>query len=715
MPAPRAIQSQSLFLPLRNLSVLPQVTCNWVRLAAGLLAAVALYACSAADDQDVSPFQGTAIGISTADIDTAIDPGNDFYRYANGNWLAAAQIPEGSDYIARQSRAQAELDRRLTTIVEDIAGRPQDAGTPEAVVRDYYRSFMDRAAINRQGISPVVGDIKRFQSVGDIGMLSEVIGGTLRADFNPLLAPEDGTGNLFAVAAMPAPDDGRTVAWLFTGGLGLPDRATYLAQSRAAQADRAAYRDLVARTLSLAGLDDATARADAVLALEVKLAEAQGPVLQGRALLETATVWSSEELAANAPGLDWERLLVAAGLQDADRIALFQPAAMTALSALTTSEPIEAWRDWLVFHRLNDHAAVLPEDFGSAHAAFYQRRLKGRLRIAPLEEQVVDRIGALFGETMSRLYAERYFSEEEQRDIEIIAERVREALIAWIASDGALGEGTKAQAIAKLEALKTGIGYPETYREIAQLKAVGNNAYARTVAAERAAYAREIASIGGSGKALRWRIGSHRMFAAYLPLENGIIVPAAILQPPFYDPEADAAANYGAIGTIIGREMSRAVDPAGAMVDDGSRIADWLTGEDPQALDRRADALARQIGDYRAFSDLPIDGQTATSGNAADLAGLTAAYDAYRASLGGREPRVIEGFTGDQRFFIAFAQLWASRLNENYTRRLVAHGTTILPRFRVAGVRNVDAWYRAFDVQENDALYLSPEERAAIW
>ncbi|QNE04235.1 M13 family metallopeptidase [Croceicoccus marinus] len=693
---------------------LPDLLQHKFRLAVAMLLALGLLACSSSDEAAVSPFQGTGIGISTADLDTTIDPGNDFFEYANGKWLAAAQIPEGANAIGRQSRAKAELERRLTTIVEDIAGRPQDAGTPEAVVRDYYRQFMDRAAINRQGISPAMGDIRRFQNVGDLSALSEVIGGTLRADASPMLFTESRSPNLFSVAALPAPDDGQIVPWLFAGGLGLPQRADYLAETAQARSNRAAYRDYVARILSLAGLDEATERANGVLALETSLAEAQGEAVPDRDRLASAAVWSRDELEERAPGLDWSALLSSAGLGSAERIAVLDPQSVAAMSALAGSEPIEAWRDWLVFHRLSSHANVLPDDFGSAHFAFHGRRLDQRARPEPLEQQAVAQIGTLFTDTMSRLYAERYFSSEEKRDVEIIAERVRDALVRKVQDDPDLGDEAKDAAARKLEQLTLGIAYPESYNEIEELRAVGNNAYAKTIAAERAAYAREIAAVGQEKRG-RWRTGAHRMQAVYLPLQNAINVPAAILQPPFYDPEADAAANYGSIGTIIGREMSRAVDRTGTMIDADLRIADWLAPSDRAALDERTRKLAGQFGEYRSDPNLAVDGEGTSDDDGIDLAGLVAAYDAYRASLDGREPRVIEGYTGDQRFFIAFAQLWASKLREPYARTAVESGQATLPRYRVSTVRNVDAWYRAFDVQNDDALYLPPGERVTIW
>ena len=693
-----------------RLFLLPGLLQHKLRLAIGMLLALGLLACSASDEEAVSPFQGTGIGISTADIDTSVDPGNDFFLYANGKWLDAAQIAQGENAVGRQSRADAELERRLSTIVEDIAGRPQESGTPEAVIRDYYRQFMDRAAINRQGISPAMGDIRRFETVSDLSALSEVIGGTLRADASPMLFGASESPNLFSVAALPAPDDGQIVPWLFAAGLGLPERSDYVSDSAQARSDRAAYRDYIARVLSLAGLDDATERAKGVLELETRLAQVQGPaLLDDRDRLASATVWTREELSERAPGLDWPALLSAAGLGNVGRIAVLDPQAVAAMSAMTASEPLEAWRDWLVFHRISSHADVLPDEFGKAHYAFYGRRLEQRARPTSLEQEAIEQIGTLFSDTMSRLYAERYFSEEEKRDVEIIAERVRNALVAKVESDPELGDEARQAAVRKLEKLTAGIAYPETYNEIAQLQAVGNSAYARTIAAERAAYAREIAAVGQEKRG-RWRIGAHRAQAIYLPLQNAINVPAALLQPPFYDPEADAAANYGTIGAIIGREMSRAINQTGTMIDQDLRIADWLSPSERAAMEARTGRLAAQFADYRPSSSASV-----SDDGSADLAGLVAAYEAYRASLDGREPRVIEGFTGDQRFFIAFAQLWASKLREPNARAEGEAGRMSLPRLRVSTVRNVDAWYRAFDVQNNDALYLSPAERVTIW
>lgn len=686
-----------------------------LRAAIGCVLALGLLACSVSENEAVSPFHGTGIGISTEDIDTATDPGNDFYRYANGNWLVATRIPDDANFLARSMKANAELDRRLATIVEDIAGRPQDDGTPEAVVRDYYRLFMDRRTINEQGIAPALGDIRRFQSIDDVAMLSRVIGGTLRADANPFINAKAKSENLFAVAAMPAPDDGVIIPWLLQGGLGIPDSSVYLTDSASARADRAAYRDLMARTLTLAGMENATARADAILALESKIAAAHGLSVSRREMLGGAVAWSRNELALNAPGLEWDELLRAAGLTDADRFAMFHPEAIRRLSALAASEPLDTWRDWLVFHRLNSHADVLPDEFGRAHFAFYDRRLGGQTRMPSSEQQVFGQIGLLFSDTLSRHYAERYFSSEEKRDVAIIAERVRQAMIAQVKADADLGDRARKEAVLKLESMDIGVGYPERFSEIPRLRSVGENIYAKTIAAERALYSREVSAIGQPMDLSRWEIGAHRIAVTNFPLHNAMTIPAAILQPPFYDPEADAAANYGTIGTIIGREMSRAIDPNGAMIDSAGRITDWLSPEDRAILDMRGNRLAAQSSSYRDAGDLAPSGDRTWEEDFCDLAGLVAAHDAYRASLDGREPKVMEGFTGDQRFFIAFAQIWAFKIRDSSARLWIERGDYALPPYRVSAVRNLDAWYRAFDVQQSDALYLPVNERVRLY
>ncbi|GGD66627.1 M13-type metalloendopeptidase [Croceicoccus mobilis] len=575
-------------------------------------------------------------------MDTAVDPGNDFYRYANGNWLRNAVVPADASNVSRTSAAEAELDRRLTSIVEDIAGRPQDRGTPEALVRDYYRYYMDREMIDRLGLKPASSFIERIDGIEDVAGLSRAIGTTLRADAEPLAGKQ--SENLFAVSVLPAPTGKNAAAWLLPGGLGLPDREAYLLESSAARATRAAYRDYVARILSRGGRTGATARANAVLDLEVKLAEAQGAAQD----LSQARMLSAEELQEEAPGIDWAGLLAAAGLGDEAQIAVVDAEAIARISTLAKEVPLDAWKDWLIFHRLSTHANVLPAEFARARYVFYGQRMGVMDDGGSREELATHQISSLFGGTLSRLYAARYFSEEERKDVSIIVDRIRRAMADGL-PDGA--DGTAA-----LEELTVATGFPDEYEELTDLGPFAANAYGMTVAAERAAYRQELGLLGKPYDPTRWVTGTQDMQVRYLPLQNVLEVPAALLQPPFYDPEADASANYGGIGGIVGKSLANAAGAAHPTI-----------------------------------------------------AGLAAAYEGYRASLGGKEPRVIEGYTGDQRFFIAFAQLQAVKTARE------ASAITQGAKDDANAVRNLDAWYRAFDVQPSDELYQPAAERLTGW
>lgn len=614
---------------------------HWWLGVLALLGFAALSACSG-ETGTTSPFQGTGSGIDGESVDTAIDPGNDFYRYANGNWLRNAVVPTDAQSVARASAAEVELDRRLTSIVEDIAGRPQERGTAEALVREYYRYYMDRETIDRLGLKTASNFIERIDGIEDVAGLSRAIGTTLRADADPLAGKP--SENLFAVSVLPAPASKVAAAWLVPGGLGLHDRDTYLVATDAARATRAAYRDYVARILSRAGRKGATARANAVLDLEIRLAEAQGSAQD----FSQAQMVPLEELQEQAPGLDWSGLLASAGLGNEERIAVLDAEALMRISALADEVPLEAWKDWLIFHRLSTHANVLPSALGRARYVFYGQRMGISADGGSREEMATHQISSLFGGTLSRLYAARYFSEEERKDVSIIVDRIRRAM--------ADGLPDNSDGLAALESLTVATGFPDDYDELTDLGPYAANAYGMTVAAERAAYRKELGLLGKPYDAGRWITGTQDMQVRYLPLQNVLEVPAALLQPPFYDPEADVAANYGGIGGIVGKELASAADAAHPTI-----------------------------------------------------AGLAAAYEGYRASLEGKEPRVIEGYTGDQRFFIAFAQLRAVK-----TARAMP-AVTQGAKDDAHAVRNLDAWYRAFDVQPSDELYLPAAERLTGW
>ncbi len=610
-----------------------------------------LAACSSSDDSGYVATQGTGVGIDVEAMDKAIPPGDDFYLYANGGWLQYAEVPDDQPSASRRDAAASLLETRLLAILQELANSPQPSGSGEAQLREFYRAFMNRAAIKRAGRDIVADDLARFADIETAQDLARAIGENVRGEANPMLADGDNSDGLFSVAVMAGPDGETQIPYLFAGGLGLPQPEDY-----AYTPTRAAYRVYVARVLGWAGLNGAASRARAVVELEQKLAAAQG---EGPG--ETVT-WDRAALSTEAPGMDWDAFLAGAGLNRADKIAVQSAGAVKVSSALVASEPIDVWRDWLLFHRLNRQAGLLPKAVSDAHFQFYERDIKGIRGRPSRESEAVLRAAKLYPDVLGRLYVERYVQASQVKDVEQIAEAVRGAMGQAIRNSDNLDEASAARLLEKLKSIRISVGYPDKIAPVKRRDLELDQAYSIAQEADRALYLQQASRTGTSARAGEWWLAPHEASILTLPQQSSIQISAAFIQPPIYNASSDAAANFGGIGSIIGREMARVID---------------------------------QPGDDQEES--------------ADLAGLQAAHGAYRRSLGGKEPAVIEGFTGDQRFFIAWAQLWGTKYPEGSSLERRRAQDALQARANL--VENIDAWYRAFDVQPGSRMYQSEADR----
>lgn len=653
-----------------------------------LLASLGLAAGCSKQTENAGAIQGTAIGIDVESMNKAVAPGDDFYLYANGNWLDTAIIPDDAA-AARRRDAAAELTRtRLLAIVQELAGTPRQPGSDEALVRRFYLAFLNRNAIEQAGRTPLQADLDRIAAIADRAALAREMGAQVRADGDPWQKAERGPEGLLAVSVLPSPKDGRNVPWLVPGGLGLPVTAYDDA------ALMAAYRDYVARVLEWAGVADPQGQAGRIVALEQRLAAARDA--------GAVRSWSRSDLEANAPGIDWTAFLGGAGLATQQRFATNHPAAIAAASAIAGSTDMATMKAWLAFHLVNRVVDLLPRRVADAHFQLYGGRIGGQKVQAALKSRAVERIGDLYGDVLSRYYADRYLDKAEQQDVLLIANNVREAFVRRIEGSEEIDPAARDAAVAKLEALRLDVGAPAVSERIARPRPKGTGAIDLGRASALGLYRAELSRIGQPADSARWRGRPYDFGGRYVPLHNAVEIGAAMLQPPFYASGSDSAANYGAIGSVIGRLMVQALIGSGLAFDAEGQPSAVLSDAGQAQLAQIATQLSRQ------YAEKPEDAATAEA--AADLAGLSVAYDAYRASLGQKEPPVIEGFTGDQRFFIAFAQMAAIRYRE--PRREAA---MLAASDRVRVVRNVAAWYRAFDVQPQAKLYLPPDDRARAW
>ena len=659
---------------------------------------------------------GTAIGIDVAAMDKSVKPGDDFYAYANGNWDKTVQIPADRSSVGAFYEAFLSTEARNRALIDTIVKSDPKPGTDEARIANFYKAYANTDAIDAAGMTPVQADLDRFAAITDTKGLSRVIGEQLRADVDPLNATDFNTENLFGIfVTQGLATPGVTLPYILQGGLGLPEREYYLSSDPKMAAIRTKYKAYIAQLLTDAGIADANAKAARIYALEMKIAQAHQPREDSEDFAKSATVWTSDELKAKAPGIDWDALLVAGRMGVQDKFAAYHPKAITALSALVASQPLDAWKDWLVFHQINSHADVLPTKLDRDHFAFYGTTLSGTPEQRERSKRALDAVNAYLGDAVGKVYVEKYFPASAKAEVESMVGNIKDAFAARVQKIDWLAPATKAEALKKVETIRVSVGYPDSWRDYSKIEIVPGNAYADEIAAEKGEYAHQLGKIGGKIDKGEWWMTPQTVNAVNLPVQNALNFPAAILQPPFFDAKADPAYNYGAVGAVIGHEISHSFDNNGAMFDSTGALRNWWTKEDLAHFEEQGAALAKQYDQYKPFADLAVNGKLTLGENIADVAGLQASYDAYRASLGGKEAPVIDGFTGDQRFFIAYAQTWATKTREEALRARIATDGHAPGQYRALTVRNLDAWYKAFDVKPTDKLYLAPDKRVRVW
>jgi putative endopeptidase len=672
-------------------------------------------ACKSGGDDTEAVAQGTELGIVPASMDTSVKPGDDFYTYANGGWMKANEIPADRSNIGGFWIASEQTDRNLEALIDDLEKSEPEAGTDAARVKAYYDAFLDTATIDRLGMAPIEGDLRRIAAIKDKKELATALGRSLRADVDPLNATDMETENLFGVFVSQALAEREVMPYILQGGLGMPEREYYLSSDSEMRANQTAYRKYIADLLEAAGVDDAEAKAGRIYALEAKIARAHATREESDDWSKAKEVWTASDFADKAPGLDWDAFFGAAQLGDQDKFNAFHAGAIPKLAALVGSEPLESWKDWLTFHQINQNTAVLPSKLDRLSFAFYGTQLTGAEEARPRAKRAVASVSDNIGDALGKLYVDKYFPPSSKAAIQDMVDNIKAAFSERIDHLDWMADATKREAKAKVESMAVGIGYPDEWKDYSSLELKPDTAYANQQATERLNYRQQLAKIGKPLDTGEWWMNAQLVNAVNLPVQNGLNFPAAILQRPFYDPKADPAFNYGAIGGVIGHEISHSFDDAGSAFDSSGLMRNWWTDADLNVFRTKAKALSDQYDTYEALPGLHVNGNLTLGENIADVAGLQAAYDAYHASLGGKEAPVINGFTGDQRFFIAYAQAWATKMRDAALRQRIATDGHAPGNFRALTVRNLDAWYDAFGVKPGDKLYLPPEKRVRIW
>ncbi|HTQ36470.1 MAG TPA: M13 family metallopeptidase [Steroidobacteraceae bacterium] len=656
------------------------------------------------------------IGIDLAGIDKSIAPGDDFDAYANGLWRKVTGIPPDRASTGMFLQVFNLAEQRQKELVQDIgAGKPA-GGTDAARIADYYTAFMDASGVEARGLAPLQPQLAAIAAIADRTALAAQLGAGVRADVDPLNNTSFATENLFGLFVTQGLEDAsRNIGYLLQGGLGLPDRDYYLSADKSMVELRGKYRAYIAALLKLAAVPDAETQAAAVYELEKKIAAAHASITDSQDIHKANNLWSLADFPRKAPGMDWNAFFKAAGLDGQSVLDAWQPRAVTGLSGLVASQPLASWKSWLVFHLINQNVAFLPRAFYDLSFGFYGTALQGTPQQRERWKRALALLDADLGDALGKAYVAKYFPAAAREHIRQLVANLIAVFPERIDRLDWMSPQTREKAKAKVATIRVGVGYPDTWRDYAQLAIRADDPLGNHRRAQLAEYRHQLAKLGTIPDRDEWWIAPQTVNALNLPLQNALNFPAAILEPPFFDPQADDAANYGSIGAVIGHEISHSFDNLGAEFDAQGRLRNWWTPADAAHFKAAGKALIAQYDAYEALPGLHLKGAQELGENIADLAGLAVAYDAYHKSLGGAPAPVLGGLTGDQRFFLAFAQSWRDKTREAALRARVATDVHAPDRFRAQTVRNNDAWYAAFGVQPARKLYLAPAQRVKIW
>lgn len=657
----------------------------------------------------------TQSGIDLAGMDRKVKPGDDFNAFANGAWEKSTEIPADKVSLGAFETVAQEVEKRNTALLADVLKSSAGAGTDERRIADYYNAYLNTDTIERAGLNPLAGRFAEIDRVSDLRSLSAALGSSVRADADPLNATNYYTPNIFGIFVSQAlQDPNRNIAYLLQGGLGMPDREYYLSSNASMVANRAAYKKYLTDVATALGWPDAGSRAQRVIDLETKIARAHLGAAQAQDA-KAAREWSRAQFASNAPGLDWNAFFESAGLGGQQNFIAWHTGPTRGLSALVASQPIDAWKDLLKLHVVAAYGSVLPRKFDLLNHGFYGQQLSGQQQQRTRDKRGLSAVSNALGDAVGKLYTDKYLPANAKADIGTMVDNIKAAFDRRLVEINWLAPATKEEARKKLKTLLVEVGGPETRRNYSSFEVRADDAFGNAWRSDLFEYRHQLAKLGNPVDRKEWWLLPHVVNAVFLPLQNAMNYPAAILEPPFYSAKADPAFNYGALGSVIGHEITHSFDNLGSDFDSAGRVRNWWTPADFKRFEESGKVLVAQYNAYQAFPDLNLNGELTLGENIADVAGLEAAYNAYRASLKGKEAPVINGLTGDQRFFIAYGQSRRAKFREAILRQYITGDGHAPGPWRAQTVRNIDAWYQAFNVQPTEKLFLAPDKRVKIW
>ena len=651
--------------------------------------------------------------VNPQDMDRAVKPGDDFYRFANGEWLKTVSVSAGQSSYGTSAMLTAKTGERVRNLIQEAAAARSATGGVAQKVGDYYASFMDENGIETKGLAPLADDLAKISAISNKTSLAAYLGSTLNTEVDGLTSNSD---HIFGVWVNQGFEESEHYLFhLFQGGLGMPDRDAYIDASPKMTELREKYQAHIAAILKQAGSTEPGSAAACVLALEIRIAQSHAPDSAANDVFTQNNSWKHGDFRVKAPGIDWDAYFTSAGVADQSEFIVWQPSALTGTSALVGSESLDVWRDYLRFHLIEHFASVLPKAVANEDFAFYGTILSGAQQTPDRSKAATAATNAALGQAVGQLYTQRYFPPEAKAKAQAMVAGLIAAYRAHIANLRWMSAETKRKALAKLEALTIGVGYPGKWIDYSPLEVVHGDAVGNMRRAEAFNRLQNLSKLKQPADPAEWRIDPQVVGAVIVFSPNSEFFAAGILQPPYFDSEGDAASNYGSAGAGMAHEISHSFDELGNIYDAQGRLGKWWTAEDSAQYHAAAEKLIKQFNAYCPFPDLCVNGKQVLSENIADVAGLLVAHDAYVLSLKGNADATIGGLTGEQRFFLAFGQRWRKAQSETMLRRQIATDNHPPGEYRSDTVRNVEPWYKAFEITANDKLFLKPEDRAGIW
>ncbi|HWY62337.1 MAG TPA: M13 family metallopeptidase [Rhizomicrobium sp.] len=651
-------------------------------------------------------------GVDLSSLDKAVKPGDNFFDYVNGAWLKKAVIPADRSQTGSFQDLQILSERRMRAIMDDLAKKPVSALAPEEKkLRDLYDAFEDTAAIEANGLKPVQKDL---DYLGGLKTLDDVA----RAMASPKLA----TTSIYDVSINV--DDKNPDSYsinLNQAGLGLPDRDYYLSADKPLVETRTAYQKYLSDMMKLAGMDDTDARAQRIMAVETEIAKVSWNRADRRDEDKVYNPMSISALKTLAPEFEWNAFFAGADIPTAGpkgerQVIVAEKTAFGPLAKIFVATPVSTWRDYLIVHYLHTYGAYLPKKFDDRNFAFYGTVLSGNPQQLDRKTRGIHMVDGMMGEALGKLYVARYFPPEAKAKAESLVSNLLKAYEADIKTLTWMGPATRDKALEKINEFTPKIGYPGHWRDYSAYDVQRGELVGDIQRGQAFEWNRQLSRINQPVDKTEWGMTPPTINAYYNPAFNEIVFPAAILQPPFFDPKADDAVNYGGIGAVIGHEISHGFDDQGSKYDGKGVFRDWWTKEDRANFDAKTAALVKQYDGYEPLPGLHVIGKNTLGENIADNAGIAIALKAYHISLNGKPAPVINGLTGDQRFYLSFGQIWRTKQRDSSLRTQTLSNEHSPAEFRVIGpTRNQDEWYSAFGAKAGDKYYLPPAERVHLW